>query len=375
MKILILNYEYPPIGGGAAPVSRDISEELKKCGDEIVVVSMSWGDLPYYSVENGVTVYRLDCKRKRKDTCTPIEQYNYIRAVRRFMKEHQELQSYDVCHAHFVIPTGQAAYENKKKYGIPFIITVHGSDVEGHNKRFSVKVMHRLLRHGWRRIVDSAGCVVSPSLYIKQRMERNYPNGKYYYIPNGADHAFYRSLNKPEMKEKRILIMGRIQKFKNVQFIMDVIKIIRQEPYFYGWVVDIVGDGPYRAEIEKIIDDNGLSDVVCMHGWIDNKSSQLKRILSRAAIYISASSFENCPMSVIEATLAGCYPLVSDIPAHRQMLEGKYRFSLDTYTELAKKLKQAIQMQNRSEFLPEMSGYDGKKVTKEYRNLLGKYKR
>ena len=53
MKILILNYEYPPIGGGAAPVSRDISEELKKCGDEIVVVSMSWGDLPYCSVENG----------------------------------------------------------------------------------------------------------------------------------------------------------------------------------------------------------------------------------------------------------------------------------------------------------------------------------
>jgi len=175
--------------------------------------------------------------------------------------------------------------------------------------------------------------------------------------------------------QKRILIMGRIQKFKNVQFIMDVIKIIRQEPYFYGWVVDIVGDGPYRAEIEKKIDDNGLSDVVCMHGWIDNKSSQLKRILSRAAIYISASSFENCPMSVIETTLAGCYPLVSDIPAHRQMLEEKYRFSLDTYKELEQKIKQAIQMQNRPEFLPDMSGYDGEKVTKEYRNLLGKYKR
>lgn len=375
MRILVLNYEYPPIGGGAAPVSRDISEEYKRCGDKIVVVSMSCGNLPYYSVESGVEVYRLNCKRKRKDVCTPIEQYNYIKTVRRFMKEHKELQRYDVCHTHFVIPTGQVAYEIKKKYGIPFIITAHGSDVEGHNKKISMKIMHVLLRHGWRRIVDSASCVVLPSLYLKKRIENNYSKGNYCYIPNGIDYGFYRQLNNPEMKEKRILIMGRIQKFKNVQFVLEVIKIIRQETFFYGWMVDIVGDGPYRAKIEKIIKDSGLSDVICMHGWIDNKSNQLNRILSRATIYISASKFENCPMSVIETTVAGCYPLISDIPAHRQMLEENYRFSLDSYEDLLQKLKQVIQMQNRTEFIPDMLRYDRKKVIKEYRNLLRKCKR
>ena len=40
MKILVLNYEYPPIGGGGASVSRDIAVHLVELGHEVVVVTM-----------------------------------------------------------------------------------------------------------------------------------------------------------------------------------------------------------------------------------------------------------------------------------------------------------------------------------------------
>ena len=46
MKILVLNYEYPPIGGGGASVSRDIAVHLVELGHEVVVVTMKYGDLP-----------------------------------------------------------------------------------------------------------------------------------------------------------------------------------------------------------------------------------------------------------------------------------------------------------------------------------------
>ena len=53
MKILVLNYEYPPIGGGGASVSRDIAVHLVELGHEVVVVTMKYGDLPEYVDENG----------------------------------------------------------------------------------------------------------------------------------------------------------------------------------------------------------------------------------------------------------------------------------------------------------------------------------
>lgn len=45
MRILVLNYEYPPLGGGAAPVSRDISIQLAKRGHDVTIVTMGFHGL------------------------------------------------------------------------------------------------------------------------------------------------------------------------------------------------------------------------------------------------------------------------------------------------------------------------------------------
>lgn len=45
MRVLMLNYEYPPLGGGGAAVCRDLSEMLVKYGDEVSVVTMSYKGL------------------------------------------------------------------------------------------------------------------------------------------------------------------------------------------------------------------------------------------------------------------------------------------------------------------------------------------
>ena len=48
MRILVLNYEFPPLGGGAAPVSRDIAVQLSKKGHNVTVVTMGYQELPTY---------------------------------------------------------------------------------------------------------------------------------------------------------------------------------------------------------------------------------------------------------------------------------------------------------------------------------------
>ena len=366
MKILILNYEYPPIGGGAAPVSKDLASELVKAGNAVAVLTMKYGDMPEESNEDGVMVYRLPCLRKSKSSCSPLEQLSYLYSVRKFMKSHVELQKYDVCHAHFVVPTAEAARYIKKTYGIPYIITAHGSDVEGHNNKTSVMIMHRLLRSSWRKIVSDSFCTVSPSVYLMELMKSNFPDGRYRYIPNGVDYQLFESLNDRSKKEKSILVMGRIQRFKNVQF---VIRAFSKIDGFNDWHINIVGDGPYRNELEKIISDTGVSDRVKMAGWLDSKSEQLLEYLRNASIYVSASQFENCPMSVIESTVAGCYPLVSDIPAHRQLLPEKHLFSLSDETELINKLKERMSYETGA-FSLDMKRFNWKEITAQYEDVM-----
>lgn len=366
MKILVLNYEYPPLGGGAAPVSRDISMEFQKRGHEVTLLTMGFGSLPEHENQNGVEIYRLKCIRKKMNSCQPWEQYSYLCAVRKFMKNHPDLQKCDVCHTHFVIPTGEVALYLKKKYGIPYVITAHGSDVEGHNKKTTMKIMHRILRTSWRNIVKNAYCVISPSSYLKDLMEKNYSKAKYEMIPNGIDIKKYEELNCLKDKKKKILIMGRLQKFKNVQTIINAIALVDLK----DWSVDILGDGPYRKELEKQVRNLNLESKITFHGWIENNSSEQLKFLKESSIYISASQFENCPMSVIETIAAGDYPLLSDIPAHRQLVsENEFYFAPNDTKGLAKKIEEKLTLEI-TEFQYDLNKYDWCNIGLKYEDIL-----
>lgn len=368
MDILVLNYEFPPLGGGAAPVSQDIATALQKRGHTVTVVTMGYKDLPYEETIQGVKVYRLKCWRRKKNVCKPWEQYTYLLAVRRFIRKYIKTpHRFDVCHTHFVIPTGEVARWIKKKYNIPYIITAHGSDVEGHNRKKSMLVMQRILRKPWQHIVKDAECVVSPSVYLMNLMTKNYPNGKYVHIPNGIDYQKFVALNNPDRKEKVILIMGRLQRFKNVQTILRALSKVDLSE----WQVEVLGDGPYRGELENIVKQLKLEDKVHFHGWIDHGSSEQLDFLTKSSIYISASEFENCPMAVIEAIAAGCYPLLSDIPGHRQFFEEETYF-FETYNadKLAEKVALVMSQNGTGLTNIDVSGYSWDSIIVRYEEKL-----
>lgn len=372
MKILVLNYEYPPLGGGAAPVCRDLASGMALCGHKVTVVTMGYAGLPNHESSDGVEIYRLKCLRTKAHSCMPWEQFSYILAAKRFLKRHLLQCQYDVCHTHFVIPTGPIARWAKKHFGLPYVITAHGSDVEGHNDKTYIKTMHRILRPAWRQIVREAYAVAAPSEYLLKLMKRELPSGHYLRIPNGVDISKYNI--DCSLKEKRILLMGRMQAAKNFQTVFRAIAMI-SNTIWDSWIVDVLGDGPFRSELEKLCKELGIESRIKFNGWIENGSPEQFDYLMKASIYISASYFENCPMAVLEAMAAGCYPLLSDIEGHRQFFsgeEGSFFFKADNTRELAKKIELLLSMGLRGCSVKKMdlSAYDNEYVVKKYLKLL-----
>lgn len=311
MKILVLNYEYPPIGGGASPVSKELAEAYVKLGHDVTVLTMAFRGLPHFEDINGVKIIRVKCIRKKKAICHPWEQLTYIWSAYRYL---QNLNiKFDYIHAHFIIPTGVVGVWFAKKTNTKLIITAHGSDVIGHNNsRF--KLLYTILKRPWRSIVCNSTKVVAPSDYLIRLMQKTEPNGHYFMIPNGVDKDIFL----PLVKKKKILLMSRLQKTKGIQDVISALYKIKTELKF--WEVNILGDGPYKDTLQSQVRECQLEDIVYFRGWIENKSEEHLKFLGEADIYISASTIENCPMSVLEALSAGCKLILSDIPAHRQLI-------------------------------------------------------
>tara|TARA_Y100000310_G_scaffold25020_1_gene23968 strand:+ start:53 stop:1150 length:1098 start_codon:yes stop_codon:yes gene_type:complete len=332
-RILILNYEFPPLGGGASPVSYEIAKGYAKLGHKVDVITMGYKDLPKEETKEGINIYRVKCLRSKKEICHPWEQLSYLISAKKFLKQHLKIHTYDINHTHFIIPTGVLALWLKKKFDIPYIITAHGSDVLGYNKRF--KKLYPLLIKPWKKIIKNANLITTPSRYLQDEIKKITTEGKFIVIPNGIDKNKF----KPLKKEKKILIVARLFENKGVQDILDALKDINMQ----DWKVDIVGEGPYRSFLENKTKENNLTNIVKFHGWIDNKSNKMKELYGKASIFISASYFESFGLTVLEAILAGCYPIISDIQGYKEIFKDKkYFFKKGDVKELKTKINNLI---------------------------------
>lgn len=103
---------------------------------------------------------------------------------------------------------------------------------------------------------------------------------------------------------------------KNLIQLLDALAIVCKTRRVRGV---LCGDGPQRQELERYVADLGLEGTVSFSGHLP--SCSLMKLLSVASLFVSLSAYEGCPNTVMEAMQCGCPLLVSDIPAHRELLD------------------------------------------------------
>lgn len=312
----MLNYEFPPIGGGASPVSYDIAKRLAERGHNIDVVTMGFDKLPFREKKDGIDIHRVKCIRSKSMVCHPWEQLSYILSAIVYINKNLCVKEYDLCFAHFIIPTAVISRYLKNKYNLRYIVTAHGSDVIGHNKkRFGL--LYSIVKGPWKIIVKDADCIIAPSNHLMGLIQKTQPDSNCVCIPNGVDTAIFENKH---IQKKQILVLGRLQETKNVETIIRAFSLINDN----DWKLMICGDGPCMDNLKQLAKNTCQGKDIEFTGWIENKSEKHLRILQESAIYVSASLVENCPTSVLEAISCGANVLLSDIPAHRQLLENMH---------------------------------------------------
>ncbi len=294
MRILCINYEYPPVGGGGGVACKGLAEELVRRGHHIDVVTVGMSDLPKFEIINGVHIYRVNGWRRNRIYVGTFGMLAMLYPMYAKARELTTQHNYDVNHTHFIVPSGIVSYLLNKKTSLPYVITAHGSDVPGYNPdRFSLQ--HDLIKFIWKRIVSCSQTVICCSNYLLKLVSIQESEVNLITIPNG--HTGLEEPSDVTSKENIILVVTRMFKRKGVQYLIEALKGMHTD-----WKIMIAGDGPYLDELKKqaaTVEAN-----IEFLGFLNRQ--ELDDLYRRAKIFLFPSMRENFPMVLIEAMDAGC---------------------------------------------------------------------
>lgn len=338
MRILVLCYEYPPLGGGGGRVAQTIAEQMVARGHAVRVQTAALGWKSAREKIGGMEIFRTASGRRVPDTCTVREMGQYCATSLLPTLRHIRDWKPDVMHAHFAVPTGALAWAAHRATGVPYVLTAHLGDVPGGVPEQTDR-MFKLINPIARKIWRDAAAVTAVSSFVQELAERAYGR-KVTRILNGIDLSAER-LPPPEPRRQRHLVfIGRLNPQKNPAFLIDVLARLLRLP----WRLTFIGDGPLMGAVKERIARHGLGDFVTSTGWLE--SAEVQRVLAEADILCLPSLSEGLPVAAVEALKHGVVIVASDIPGVRDVVDdgvNGYRVPLGDLAAFAHKLQWLIE--------------------------------
>jgi len=312
MRLLLVNYEYPPVGAGAATATQAIAHNLVALGHQVAVLTGSFRGLPGRSHENGVTVLRVRCLRRRADRCSVFEMLSFTVSALLSLPSVRSAAQPDALIVFFSFPTGPVGALARSRYGIPYLLSLRGGDVPGLTPE--VNWIHRVLAPIRRHILKHATAVVANAEGLRELSEATDPT-RVHVIPNGVDTEFFqpsptRSANGAPGRPFRLLFVGRFQGQKNLPCLLQ--ECSRLPPGSFE--LHLVGDGPLAAELRALSEQLGLGHAIIWHGWLQRVA--LRDIYQSIDCLINPSLYEGMPNVVLEAMACALPVIASNIPGN-----------------------------------------------------------
>ncbi len=371
MKILLLNYEFPPIGGGAGKATCNLAKELARLGHQVEVLTSRLSGQPLKEKINGFTVYRVMSWRKGIHDCGFRGAISYLFFAAFVFLRLTRKNQYDVIHYFFGLPTGFLSLLPGPHRKTPYFISLRGSDVPGYdNYNKTLQKVHRLLLPLTKKIWKDATQIVALSASLKETARKTAPSQAIKVIPNGVDSIFFRTAlsENNEKKGLKLISVARLIERKGIQNILYALAELRDPEISFL----IVGTGNYEEELKKLCKELSLDNSVLFYGFCHPQ--KLHKLLVQNDVFILTSLAESFGMAFVEAMACGLPIIGADIGGIPDLI-GKENGILVAPGDInqikgailkIKKSKQLRIQMSRANIEKMMEYYNWKSVTKQY---------
>jgi len=304
MKILFFNYEYPPLGGGAANATKNIMSKMGHIEDVHVDVVTSSIDSQYHEekIGQGVTLHRLPIGKNENNLNyqTKKELITYLIKAYFFARRLHKKNHYDLSHSFFTVPCGFISLLLYFEFKLPYIISLRGSDVPGFSHRF--KMLYVFIRGVVVYIWKKSAAVIACSGGLKALALQSNAKQKVDIIYNGIDIDIFKPGEKKNLETFEIICASRLSRRKGFNYVIDAVHLLR-EKYPNIHVTIAGGEGDAGVELKKQVEDLKLGDVITFTGHYNFE--EIAPRYQQADIFVFPSLNEGMSNNMLEAMASG----------------------------------------------------------------------
>lgn len=158
-----------------------------------------------------------------------------------------------------------------------------------------VNVIEMYLHHRLLHIYDKIDIYISPSRFLKDKVQEMGLKGEIFYLSNCVELEGF----EPDFgwEEQSIVYVGRLSHEKGVKILIDAVKGIPDVQ------LKIIGDGPLKKTLEKKVESEHIANVTFL-GYRTGKNLH-DEIRKSMFLVIPSECYENNPLTVIEAFALG----------------------------------------------------------------------
>lgn len=291
---------YPTVGGSGILATR-LGVELSQRGHEVHLITYERPVAIHGSDHAGVHVHLVSVVEY------PLFKYPpYTVSLGSEMARVAEQHGLDLLHVHYAIPHATAAMLAKMLTGVPYVVTLHGSDVTilgGDPSYLPVNTFS----------IERADALTAVSRYLADEAhERLGIVQGISVIPNFVDPEVFSPAPPEAARDRgnRQIVVAHVSNFRPVKRVPDLVEamgIVVREAADAKLI--LVGDGPERGRVERLIEKLGLQRNVLLTGY----RRDVPGLLRCSDALVLCSEIESAPLTLLEGMSSGLPVVAAEV--------------------------------------------------------------
>lgn len=316
MRILMLNNEFPPLGGGTGTVNRALLTRWARVPNlEIELITSALGNA--YRQEkfaDRVRLHFVPVNNQNLHHSSNRELMMYAMRALLYALQLQRAKKFDLVFAWSAVPAGAVAFALKKLTGLPYLVRACGPDIPGFEERYGAlyPILSPMIRKAWRDAAHVIAKCDDEAKMIQRVDARVEPT----IIPNGVDAWAFAPTQIPDGGALRLLCVARLIERKGQQYLIQAVKQLHNGGI--DVTLDLVGTGDAQSVNQRQARALGIADRVNFLGYVPRE--EIAKHYANAHVFCLASYNEGMSVATLEAMAAGLPLVVTRTPGTRELV-------------------------------------------------------
>jgi L-malate glycosyltransferase len=321
MRILLVNYEYPPLGGGGGIAMKEFAEALAR-EHEVHVLTSGAGVLPKCETHDllDLTVHRARVfGRSTRATASFVSMAAFLPAGVRLGNRLLRQKKFDVINTWFAIPSGIVGGLIARRNSVPHVLTVIGGDIYDPSKWYSP---HRFAPSGaavkWALKRADRHLAISSDIARRTREYFAFDRS-IEVIPLGITEPDFRQVSREAVgmsdTRKYVVAVGRLVRRKDYPALLKAVQLMGRD----DTSLLILGDGPERDNLQALATELGIASRVELRGFVSDEEKF--QILSNSDVFALVSLHEGFGVVYLEAMHCGLPVVAANVGGQVDILE------------------------------------------------------